>query len=145
MTVVVEGRTQKPTQAPVPTQGPVRGLRFEVVDDAGWAKAVRKVLSMLEEDLGVVVRIEGEEAPEVASEPALKTCGVCGQGTTEVEHSSALSADACAACWLVMDRLLGLFEGAMQKHTREFRGQLAQMVRDVRSGADEPSFYRGFE
>lgn len=119
---------------------PRRGLRFEVVDDAGIA-AVMKILEGMQE-LGVAVRINDE--PDVAA-AALPSCAVCGHTTSEVRPHEQMGAEACLACWLIADRLIKRYTGAYIRQEREFYGQLRQMVQDVRSGADEPTFYRGLE
>lgn len=128
MTVVVEGAPRKP-------------IRFEVLDDACWP-AVHKILKVLSEDLGAVIEIE--DPPEAEPERA-PVCAVCEHTTTEVHYHEALHEEICLVCWRAADRLVAQFNADLVRHEREFRGQLKQMVRDVRAGADDPTFYRGFD
>lgn len=120
----------------VEKEAPRRGIRFEVVDDAGW-KAVRRILGVLEEEIGIVVEIE--EGAADGHTP----CVVCRTlGAWDVHHQLG---HLCPPCGAAAARIETAFQVGLSRHVREFTDQLAQLVRDARAGAEEPVFYRGFE
>lgn len=51
----------------------------------------------------------------------------------------------CPACKQAAERLDAQFSEDLRKHVQEFRAQFARLVLDVRSGAEVPTWYRGFE
>lgn len=74
-------------------------------------------------------------------------CVVCA-GAFAVERlqtRDALGGLTCPTCAQVADRVMAAFKAAALRHARELRGQLPQIIRDVRGGADVPTFYQGFE
>jgi len=111
--------------------GPGR-VRFEVVDDGAAAQVIQGLVG-----LGAVVVVE--EAP------ATPVCPLCDHETPELQFSVLVQEPVCIVCWRTAQRLAEEFDAAMTRTKQEFRGQVRQMVLDVRGGADEPVFYRGFE
>lgn len=91
------------------------------------------------------VRIEQIAATEEAR-PLQRTCAVC-------KHTCAADSmarhdhlgEACGLCVTTARRLEDRIQAAAKKHFADFYAQLPQLVRDVRSGAEEPVFYRGLE
>lgn len=85
-------------------------------------------------------------APDVTPTQPHTTCSVCREVTqASYEDDARFEGPACVICRSVADRIERRFDEGARRHWREFRGQLPQMVRDIRGGADEPTFYRGFE
>lgn len=83
---------------------------------------------------------------ELEQAPAGKPCEVCSALTPE--HLLPLHPELgviCVVCSATADRLTRRFKAAARKSYREFRDQLGQMVKDVRSGNEEPTFYQGYE
>lgn len=78
--------------------------------------------------------------------PAGKPCEVCRALTPE--HLLPIHPELgtiCVVCSATADRLTRRFKAAARRSYREFRDQLSQMVKDVRSGNEEPTFYQGYE
>ncbi len=91
--------------------------------------------------------VRAEEEPQAEEDPRV-SCDVCGALTRPKDsqpHLVLKAVDVCPVCYDTTSRLLRSLKEAMLKHQREVHSQLHQMVRDVRGGADEPVFYRGFE
>ncbi len=92
-----------------------------------------------------VLTLADDAAP--AAERPVGTCGICGGAFAEetlVTHPK-LHAVACGLCYATADRLVRQFHEAALKEYRGFLSQLPQIVKDVRSGAEPPQFYRGLE
>lgn len=74
------------------------------------------------------------------------TCAVC-QGIHALHAMTdkpRLGGLVCPGCIATARRIWTHARDAAQRHLSDVAAQLPQMVRDVRSGADEPTFYAGF-
>jgi hypothetical protein len=114
-------------------------LEIDVLDLTGLG-----ILDALHEARHVTMREADTLAPEPEQE-VLPICQVCGQPTTEVQSHTSLEEDVCLLCFQATTKIVNRYRRALERHDREFHAQLAQMVRDVRAGATEPTFYRGLE
>lgn len=87
------------------------------------------------------LRVIDEPTPQQA-----QACAVCGdvRDPAYMPVHTGLG-QICPICQTTADRLEHQFREAARKAYSEFRSQLAQMIRDVRAGAPDPTFYRGFE
>ncbi len=74
-----------------------------------------------------------------------RVCPTCREEVTELRAHPDCEQDVCTLCWAAADRIAARFQRDFERHRRDFRSQLPQMVVDVRSGADEPTFYRGLD
>lgn len=92
---------------------------------------------------GMITIADDSPAP---SAPVGKGCALCGAIVPLALHPKHPGLGAlCPLCLAATDRLHGRFQAAALKSYQEFRGQLPRMVKDVRSGNVEPTFYQGFE
>ncbi len=128
------------TKITTPPPFPTRTAVVEIWDLVGVG-----ILESLAQGGHIRIRpVEEEKAEEEPGED-LPKCPVCEASTTELQTEPTLEQDVCLLCHRAAARILNKYRGALEKHDREFHDQLPQMVRDVRSGAEEPTFYRGFE
>ncbi|HEX8276058.1 MAG TPA: hypothetical protein VF615_25700 [Longimicrobiaceae bacterium] len=86
-------------------------------------------------------------ASVVVVQPPGATCSVFSGlfPPDQLKPVRGLDGEICPVCQSSAVRLVDRFEDAARTHYREFKGQLPQMIRDLRGGATEPTFYQGFE
>jgi hypothetical protein len=75
-------------------------------------------------------------------------CGCCGDpivpgaaAAPPVRHRDI--GLLCPLCARAAQRLVDAYLAAQERQRAEFHGQLPQLIKDVRSGAEIPTFYRG--
>lgn len=76
------------------------------------------------------------------------TCGVCATvlRTEDVRRAAQLpDVNLCPICHQAALRLVESFKAGARRGYSEFKSQLPGMIRDLRAGCDEPTFYRGIE
>lgn len=96
--------------------------------------------------LEVLVKAGQIQIVDAPPPPETRPCAVCGEAA-DVAHMP-IHADLghiCVICQTTAERLERQFRDAARKAYTEFRAQLAQLIRDARAGAPDPTFYRGFE
>lgn len=105
--------------------------------------AAVKVLEALQAMGATATRSDGVIRSTVPS----GTCAVCGGvfGLITMKESRALGGTTCRSCRETGDKLWREARDAAHRQLCEIRGQLPQVIRDVRAGGEAPTYYRGFE
>lgn len=80
-------------------------------------------------------------------QPRGAPCSVCGAGTApdQLKPVRGIEGGTCPLCYAAAVRLDARFRDAARTSYREFKDQLPGMIRDLRNGATEPTFYQGFD
>ncbi len=104
------------------------------------------ILAMLRELAREGVQVAVNDRPLAATDE-MAECEVCHQvfHKTTVHPHKELLVPACRLCRRAADAIEKNFREAAKRHFGDMRGQLRQMVLDVRSGLPAPVFYRGFD
>lgn len=99
------------------------------------------------EAMGTAGLITIADLPDPAAEEAPHViCANCKSASAgPLPYDRRFDGAVCLLCRSTADRVEQLFNAGARLHWQEFTRQLPQMVRDIRAGADEPTFYRGFE
>lgn len=110
------------------------------------AETVAKIVAGMEAGGLLVLRREDDAAATV---PTAASCGLCGElydrHALRPRIPAGLPDDACPLCCEAGQRIEERFRTDARRHLADFNREFASMVRAVRSGADEPTFYRGLE
>lgn len=71
-------------------------------------------------------------------------CAICGAtNLSSQSRRHSVVGEVCPVCFTAAADLETAYYTAEERQRREFRSQLAQMVRDRRAGGEIPDFYRG--
>lgn len=124
---------------PLPELLPLREVTLDVQDMAGVG-----IIQALAEAGHITIRRK-QDPPVPEPEEQLPVCPVCGQPTKSLQLQATLEQEVCLLCHVAAGKIVNRYRQDLQRHDQEFHGQLSQMVKDVRAGADEPTFYRGLE
>lgn len=78
---------------------------------------------------------------------ATAVCAICGgiHAAKQMKEKRPLGGLVCPICLEMASRIYRAAQLAASRQMKELVGQLPQMVRDLRGGADMPTFYRGYE
>ena len=116
-------------------------VQLEIPEDS---PAAAKVLEALE---AMGVRVEHVDGKIIAPECPAGPCHICAgiHALAQLEDKAALGGKVCPTCLGIARAAWRKAQAAANRQLREFAGQLPQVVRDIRAGADEPTYYRGFE
>ncbi|HET7273827.1 MAG TPA: hypothetical protein VFI91_01520 [Longimicrobiaceae bacterium] len=79
--------------------------------------------------------------------PPTDICVVCGGAFTRdaVENAPLLNGPACGICRDIAGKMYEDYWNAASRAWTEIKRQLPREVLSIRSGAEAPTFYRGFE
>jgi hypothetical protein len=74
-------------------------------------------------------------------------CAICHElhAVSAMEDHPKLGGIICPICMRTAERIYRSAQAAASRQMRELVSQLPRIIRDVRGGADEPTYYRGFE
>jgi hypothetical protein len=83
----------------------------------------------------------------VVVKPRGEPCAICQAVTVphQLKAVRGIDGEICPLCHEAAVRLDDRFREGAKKGYAEFRSQLPQMIRDLRNGCEEPTFYRGIE
>lgn len=122
--------------------------RLTVEVRPGHGKIVRNILAGLAQAGALIVReLPADAEPPGAPAGASAPCDVCGTPTSadRLQTHKHVDGRICPTCHAGVEKITRSFrEGALRAY-EEMRSQIPRMVLDLRNGADEPTFYRGFE
>lgn len=129
---------------PLPEQGPAGNAtqppprEFHLTTNDPGAICVIKILL----EAGRAALVDREAEPDEPPPP--HTCTLCDEPAAELHpHERLPEQSLCLLCWQAAERLVTGFQTAVARHEDDFTLGLRNLVKDVRSGASEPSFYRG--
>lgn len=83
------------------------------------------------------------QQPKPPKDHELLDCSICEQATRVATPIEAVTGLVCSSCSRAYTELTEAFEKGLERHRSDFRSQLRQMIKDRRSGAELPTFYRG--
>jgi hypothetical protein len=85
------------------------------------------------------------EGGEIRCEVPAAACAVCKEmcARTSMVEKEPLGGLVCETCMGIARRLWRSATQAANQHLQDFAGQLPRIIRDVRQGYEEPTFYRG--